>query len=181
LAQEGIAAEDLVLLQRDHAHAVFFWITQAINGGDRCHDDHILAREQAGGGCQAQALDLLVDVGLLLDVKVALGDVGFRLVVIVIGDEVLHRVVGEELPELGIELGSQGLVVRHHQRGDLELLNDIRHSEGLAGAGGAQQHLVLEALLDAFDQLADGFRLVAGGFIGGMQVKFHEHYYNRSL
>ena len=104
------------LLQVDHHPAVLLRVAQAVDARDRGDDDHILARHQGGGGSQAQALDLLVDVGLFFDVQVVAGDVGFRLVVIVVGDEVFDRVLGEELLELGVQLGSQGLVVRHHQR-----------------------------------------------------------------
>ena len=52
--------------------------------------------------------------------------------------------------------------------GRLQLLNDRGDRKGLAGAGGAQQNLVLQAALDAFDQLSNGFRLIAGGLEGGV-------------
>ena len=38
-----------------------------------------------------------------------------------VGDEVLHRVVGEEGLELGIQLGGQGLVVGNDEGGTLQL------------------------------------------------------------
>lgn len=90
----------------------------------------------------AQPFDLVVDGGVFFDVGIRVGDVGLRLVVVVIGDEVLHRVVGEELPKLRAELRGQGLVVGQYQRGLLDLLNDRGHGEGLAGAGDAQQCLL---------------------------------------
>jgi hypothetical protein len=46
----------------------------------------------------AEAIDLVVDRGVLLDVEVLGRDVGLGLVVVVVGDEVLDRVVGEEVP-----------------------------------------------------------------------------------
>jgi hypothetical protein len=57
-----------------------------------------------------QPLDLVVDRGVLLDVGVGGGDVGLGLVVVVVADEVLDGVVGEELPELVGQLGGEGLV-----------------------------------------------------------------------
>ena len=66
-------------------------------------------------------VDLFVDGGVFLDVHVGLGDVGLRLVVIVVADEVLHRVVREELLELAVELGRQGLVVGQTRVGTLSL------------------------------------------------------------
>jgi hypothetical protein len=58
----------------------------------------------------AQLVDLVIDRRVLLDVGVGRGDVGFGLVVVVVGDEVLDGVLGKELLELGVELGRQGLV-----------------------------------------------------------------------
>jgi hypothetical protein len=56
----------------------------------------------------AQLVDLLVDVGVLGDVGVGARDVGLRLIVVVVADEVLDGVLGEELAELAVELGLLG-------------------------------------------------------------------------
>jgi hypothetical protein len=48
--------------------------------------------------------------------SVALRDVGLGLVVVVVADEVLDRVVREELAELAVELRRQRLVGREHER-----------------------------------------------------------------
>ena len=101
-----------------------------------------------------------------------MGDIGLGLVVVVVGDEILHRVVGKELLELGAELGGQGLVVGQHQGGPLDLLDDLGHGEGLARAGDAQKHLMLEALFNALSQRGDGLRLIARGLIIGMELEF---------
>ena len=95
----------------------------------------------------AQLVNLLVDVGVLLNVGIRAGDVGFRLVVVVVADEVLHGVVGEEVLELRGKLGGQGLVGRDDQRWPLHALHHFGHGEGLAGAGDAQQHLLPQAAL----------------------------------
>ena len=101
------------------------------------------------GGGQAQLVQLVVDGGFFFDVDVARRDVGFRLVVIVVADEVLHRVVREERLELVVELRGQRLVVRQDQRRAVDRLDDLGHREGLAGPGDAQQHLVLFAFAHA--------------------------------
>ena len=101
-----------------------------------------------------------------------MGDVGLRLVVVVVGDEILHRVIGEELPELGAQLGGQGLVVGQHQGGALDLLDDLGHGEGLARAGDAQEGLLVQTHLNAVGQRLNGLRLVAGGRILGNHFKF---------
>ena len=121
---------------------------------------------------EPQPVDLVVGGGVLGDIGVRVGDIGLRLVVVVVGDEVLHRVVGEELLELGAQLGGQGLVVGQHQGGPLDLFDDLGHGEGLAGPGDAQQDLLLEPVLDALRQSGDGLRLVPGGLIFRDNFKF---------
>ena len=87
------------------------------------------------------------------------------MVVIVVGDEILDRIVREEAFELGIELGGERLVVGEDQRGALGGLDDLGHGEGLARAGDAEQHLILLAFIDALDQFGNGLGLIAGRVI----------------
>ncbi len=87
----------------------------AVDAGDGGHDDDVVALEQRPRGRVAHAVDLLVDVGFLLDIGVGARDVGFGLVIVVVGDEILDRVVGEEALELAIELRGQRLVRREDQ------------------------------------------------------------------
>ena len=84
-----------------------------------------------------QLVQLLVDVGVLLDVGVGPGDVGLGLVVVVVADEVLDGVAGEELLELGGELRRKRLVVSDYDGGALQALDGAGHGEGLAAAGHA--------------------------------------------
>ena len=118
--------------------------------------------EEGARGGVTQLVDLFVDVGVLGDVGVGAGDVGLGLVVVVVGDEVLDGVLGEELLELGAELGGERPVGRQHERRPLPALDDVGHREGLAGAGDAEQRLATVPLFRparAFDR----FGLVAGG------------------
>jgi hypothetical protein len=59
---------------------------------------------------------VVVDRRVLLDEGIGGRHVGLGLVVVVVGDEVLDRVVREELAELAVELRGQGLVVGHDDR-----------------------------------------------------------------
>ena len=80
----------------------------------------------------AQPLDLVVDGAVLFDKGVRVGDIGLGLVVVVIGDEILHRVFREKLLELAAELGGQSLVVGKDKGGPVQPGNDICHGKGLA-------------------------------------------------
>ena len=65
------------------------------------------------------AVDLLVDRRFFLDKRIGARHIGFGLVVVVIGDKIFHRVVGEEALELAIELRRQRLVRRQNNGGAL--------------------------------------------------------------
>jgi len=134
---------------------------QAVDAGDRGHDDDVPPLEQGLGRAQAEPVDLLVDARLLLDVGVRLRHVGFGLVVVVVGDEVLDRVVREEGAELLVELGRERLVVREDEGRAVDRLDHLGDREGLARAGDAEQHLLRVAALHAGGELADRRGLIA--------------------
>jgi hypothetical protein len=141
LAQDLVAIGHVPAAQGQRMVAVLLWRAQAVDARDGGDDDHVAAREQRGGGRVPQAVDLVVDRAVLLDVEVLRRYVGLGLVVVVVGDEVLDRVLREELAELVAELSRQRLVVGDHQRGPLDLLDRERHRRGLARAGDAEQRL----------------------------------------
>ena len=100
-----------------------------------------------------------------------MGDIGLGLVVVVVGDKILHRVVGKELFELLAQLGGQRFVVGQNQRGTLDGLNNLCHCVGLAGAGDAQQHLLPQAVAQTLRQFRNGLGLVACGLIFGNNLE----------
>ncbi len=118
-----------------------------------------LPREQRGGGRVPQPVDVVVDGRVLLDVEVGLGHVGLGLVVVVVGDEVLDGVPGQELAELVAELRGERLVVGDHERRLLHLLDDPGHRRGLASAGRSEQGLIAVPRLQApgSDSIARGW------------------------
>ena len=117
--------------------------------------------EQRRGRRVAEAIDLVVDRAVLLDVGVARRDVRLGLVVVVVADEVLDPVVREELAELVGELRGEALVRGQHQRGPLDLLDRPGNRGALARAGDAEEGLEALPALDAFGERGDGLGLVA--------------------
>ena len=134
-------------------------------------DDHVPPLEQRVRRGVAQPVDLVVARRVLLDVRVAAGQVRLGLVVVEVADEVLDRVVREEVAELGVQLRGEGLVVGEHERRALGGLDDLGDRQRLAGAGRAEQHLVFEALLEAVGQALDRLGLVAGGLEWGDEAE----------
>jgi hypothetical protein len=104
---------------------------------------------------------VLVDRAVFLDEQIALRHVGFRLVVVVVADEVLHRILREELTELAVQLRGQRLVGRKHDGRATQAGDHVCHGEGLARARYAQQGLKGQAIAHTLHQLSDRRRLIA--------------------
>ena len=149
----------------DHHLFKVLRLAQAVYAAHGRDDDDVPPLQQRGRGREAQAVDLLVGGGVLLDVGVGRGDVGLGLVVVVVGYEILHGVVREELTELAAKLGREGLVVRQDERGPLHALYDLGHGVGLAGTGDAEQRLLGYPLLQTPGQRVNGLRLISGWHI----------------
>jgi hypothetical protein len=86
----------------DDEGLVILLAADAVNAGDAGDDDDIAAGEDGTHGGEAEALDLLVDAGVLFDECVGARDVGFGLVVIEVADEILDGALWEETLELGV-------------------------------------------------------------------------------
>ena len=166
MSQDLLARDRAPRLQdQQHLPLEVLGRAQAVDAGDRGHDDDVAPRQEGARRRQAQAVDVVVDRGVLLDVGVGLRDVGLGLVVVVVGDEVADGVLREEALELAVELRGERLVVRDDERRPVDPGDDVGHGEGLAGAGHAEQHLAAGPRRRAPDQLLDRLRLVAVGLV----------------
>ena len=145
----------------DHAAAVLLGAAHAVDAAHRRDDDDVPPGQQRRRRGVAQAIDLVVDRGVLLDVGVARRDVRLGLVVVVVADEVLDPVLGEELPHLLGELGGEALVRRQDQGRLLHLLDRPGDGGRLAGPGDPEQGLEAVPALDALAQRGDRGGLVA--------------------
>ena len=161
MAQHRLAPHARAFRQRAYGVAVVFRVAQPVDAGHGSHDHHVRPRKQGAGGGQAQAFDLVIDLGVFFDERIRLGNVRFGLVIVVVTDEVLHGVVRQEFLQFAVELGGQRLVVRQHERRRLPLGDDVGHGESLAGARNAQQYLMREALFQALRQRLNRVRLIA--------------------
>ena len=94
---------------------------------------------------------MLVDAGIFFDEQIARRNVGFRLIVIVVGHEIFHRIFRQKFAHLGIQLRGEGFVRREYQRRPADARDHMRHRVGFAGAGDAEQGLKCETVVDALD------------------------------
>ena len=131
MPQHVVAPHPLAFHQPHRDGAVVDGRAKAVDAGDRGDDDHVTTLEEGAGRGMAELVDLLVARRVLLDVRVAPGDVGLGLVVVVVGDEVLDGVVREELLELAIQLRGERLVVGEDERGSAAVGDDLGHGDRL--------------------------------------------------
>ncbi len=161
--------------QMQHHLQIEIGITQAIDRRDRGDHHHIAPLQQRLGGRESHLLDMFVDRGILLDEGIGAGDIGFRLVIVIVGDEIFDRVVGKELLHLTIQLGGQRLVGRHHHGRSVEIGDHVGDGEGLPRAGHTQQRLMRQSILQPRLQATNRLGLIAGGLKGGMQFEGLTH------
>ena len=147
-----------------HEREILGGRAQAVDARDGGDDEHVPPRHQRARRRVAELVDLVVDVRFLLDIRVGRGDVRLRLVVVVVGDEVLDGVLREEIAELLRQLGRERLVGRDDERRLLDGLDGLGHGVRLAGAGDTEERLVAHALADAVREPIDSLRLVAARF-----------------
>jgi hypothetical protein len=170
--REQVALGQRVLLAQYLAHVlVVAGIADAVDAGDGRDDDRVGALEQALRRREPHLLDVLVDRRVLLDVEVARGNVRLGLVVVVVRDEVLDRVLREELAEFGIELRGERLVGRDDERGPPGARDDVRHRVGLPRARHAEERLEREPVVEPLHELRDRLGLVARGREGLVEAK----------
>ena len=108
-----------------------------------------------------QFVYLVIDIGVFLDIQIGGRNVGFGLVIIIIRNEILYGVIGEEFFELSVELRRQSFIMRDDERRLLHGFDDLCHSKSFAGAGDAHKRLSLLSGKYAVGDLSYRLRLIA--------------------
>ena len=93
-----------------------------------------MSRSNSVNGSNGAKFELLIDLGGLSDEDIPDRKVGLKLVVVVIGDEVLNGILREELAQLVAVLCRQGFVVGNNQGLTSGLGDNVVHHESLAVA-----------------------------------------------
>ena len=169
---DHVALAELVARAQRHDHLVVrLGLANTVDRRHRGHDDHIAPLQHALGTRQAHLLNVLIDRGVFFNKQVTLRHIGLGLVVVVVADEVLHRVFGEKLAELAVELRRQRFVGCKHDGRAAQAGNHIGHGEGFARARHAQQGLEHFAVVHAFHQLVNRLGLVTCGRIRLVQLE----------
>ena len=145
--QKFAAIDDVADAQGEDLFPEVLRITQPVNARHARDDDHVVALHERAYGAMTHLVDVVVDVGGLLDVQVPFRNVGFRLIVVVIGDKIFDAVFRKKGLEFAEKLSRQRLVMGQDQRLLPDRLDDVGDGEGLAGAGGPEQYLLPDPVL----------------------------------
>ena len=113
----------------------------------------------------AKPFHVVIDVGILFDIRIGLRNIGFRLVVVVVRNEIAHRIVWHEFTELGAQLRCQRFIRFDDQRRALQTFNKPCRGGGFASSGGAHEHHIVLTVFNAFRKLFNRFRLVTARLI----------------
>ena len=150
---------------------VAFNRANAVNARDGGNNHHIIALQQSARGGVAHPVDLLIDIAFFFNIGVGARHIGFRLVIIIIRDEILDRIFRKKAFELAVKLRCQRFIGRQHKGRALGALDDLRHCISLARAGHAEQHLIALFIGNAGDKLVNRLRLVARRLECSFQLK----------
>ncbi len=169
LADDLLPVGGHALLEGEGHRAVRLDRADAVQARHRGDDDDVVAFEQRPRRRMAHPVDRLVHRRFFLDVRIRPRDIGLGLVIVVVADEILDGIVGEEALELAVQLRREDLVRGEDERRALNRLDDLGGGEGLARSGDAEQHLVAVAGVGLRHQLGDRRRLVARRHVIGDQ------------
>ena len=112
--RDHVALRDFFTLLHVQDHAmVINRIAYAVNSRNGGNDNTVFPLQQSLSSGEAHLFYVLINAGIFFYEQIAGGHVSFRLVIIVIRNEILHRIVRKKLPELTVQLRCQGFIGRH--------------------------------------------------------------------
>ena len=127
--------EYIALFDCNHVLLEFHRVTDTIQTRHRCHNQHIAPARQERRSCaKAQFFNFIIDREVFFYISTRRRDIGFRLIVVVVRNEVFHCIIGEEGFKLRIQLSSQRFVMCQHKSRALNAFHHIGDSKSLSWA-----------------------------------------------
>ena len=95
-AQNSLTVNNLPRPQRKHHIVIFLRCAQTINARHTGNNNYVTAFKQRAGGRVAQFINLIVNGSVLFNISIALRNIGFRLIIIVVRYKIFNRVIRKE-------------------------------------------------------------------------------------
>ena len=150
---------------------IVFRRAQTVDAAYACDDNNVVAAHERTGRREAHAVDLVVNGRIFFDIDIRLRNIGFRLIVVVIADEIRDGVVRKERFKFFVELSRERFIMREYERRTLQLLNDVCHRKRFSGPRYAHERLAFRACAESVDELLDRLRLISRRFKRFAQFK----------
>ena len=139
-------------------------IPKTIDGRHSGDNNNILTLEQRFRCRQPHLLYVIIDGSVFFDIKIGRWHIRLGLVVIIVGDKIFHRIVGEKLLEFTIQLCGKRFVRRHDKRWTLHRLDHVGNGESLSRTGNTEQGLGVKPIGQSLYQPGNRVWLIAGRF-----------------
>src|SRR5215471_4215282 len=138
MTQNPVSTPLFSYFQGENYLAIFLWATQTVYARNGCDDKHVASLKQTTSSRETQFLNLFIEHTLFFDICICAWNVGLRLIVVIIRDEVLNCIVWKELLIFAVELGGQSFVWSKHESWFLYLLYNLCDSIRFSTARYAQ-------------------------------------------
>ena len=119
-----------------------------------------------------QFFHFLINGSILFNESIRGRHIRFWLIVIVVTNEIHHRVVREKFLQLSSQLCRKRFIGSQHKGWFLDSLNGFSHGVGFARTRHAQQSLITHARFDIPGKLLNGLGLVACGLVRRDNLKW---------
>ena len=119
----------------------------------------------------AEFIDFIVYCTIFFNIGIRIGNVGFRLIIIVVGDKIFHRIFRKKFFEFRTKLCCQYFVMRQNQCRPIYFLDNICHSKCFSRARHPQKNLTGITAVKTFNERINCLRLIAGRLIRRHQFK----------
>ena len=131
-----------------------------INTRNRRDNDHIFAFEQRTRSSMTHSIDLFINRGFFFDIGIGAGNIRFRLVVVVVGNEIFDGIIGKKSLHLTIELCGKRLIGSKDERRSLDLCDDMSHGKGFTRPCNTEEYLIIRPVIYTRHQSANRVRLI---------------------
>ncbi len=122
-------------------------VAYSIKAGDGTHYNHVPSSAHQGRSrTYTELVYLVVDAQVLFYIGVSGGNIGLRLVVVIIGDKIFYGILRKKGLEFSIKLGRKSFVVAQDQGRSLQFLDNICHGKCFSGTCNTKEGYIRNSL-----------------------------------